>query len=149
MKILYFSAAMLCAALLSSQCKHPKYTAETLPDDRLAFGHGGGFTGVGTTFTLLENGQLFKSSSKAPETMELPGAKRKIAKKLFETAESLGLLQTEFMYPGNMYAFIEFQDDGQKRRVAWGDREHPVDPKIKDFYDQLMQLVREKKPEHY
>ena len=141
MKFLYCFAALLCAALLSGQCKHPKYTAQTLPEERLSFGRGGGFTGVETTYTLLENGQLFKSVSKGPEPEEIPGAKRKAAKKLFETAETLGLLQTDFMYPGNTYSFIEFHDDGQQRRIAWGDAAHPVDPKIKEFFEQLIQLA--------
>lgn len=141
MKFFYCSAALLCAALLSGQCKHPKYTAQTLPEDRLSFGQGGGFTGVETTYTLLENGQLFTFTSASPDARELPSARRKTAHQLFETAEDLGLLQTDFMYPGNLYSFIEFQDDGQKRRLAWGDPAHPVDPKIKAFYEQLIQLA--------
>lgn len=145
MKIFFLFAALLCSLLLASQCKHPKYTAQTLPEDRLSFGHGGGFTGAETTYTLLENGQLFKLAPKAPEPVEMAGVKKKTANPLFESAESLGLLQLDFMYPGNMYQFIEFQDDGQKRRIVWGDAGHPVEPKIKDLHDQLMQLVAEKK----
>ena len=145
MKIFCCSVALLCAALLAGQCKHPKYTAQTLPEDRLLFGQGGGFTGIETTYILLENGQLFKFTSKGQEPEELPAAPRKQGKRLFEAAEKLGLLETDFSYPGNMYSFIEYQDDGQKRRIAWGDLEHPVEQKIKDFYDQLNQLVNQKK----
>jgi len=145
MKISCFITILLCATLLGSQCKHPKYTAETLPEDRLLFGNGGGFAGIETTYTLLENGQLFKTDSKAPALLEVTGTKKKAANALFETAESLGLLKLEFSHPGNIYQFIEFQDDGQKKRIVWGDTEHPVDTKIKDFYGQLMQLLSEQK----
>ena len=145
MKIVLLFSALFAAALLGSQCHHPKYTATQLPDEVLRFGNGGGFTGAVTEYILLENGQLFKNASKAPEPMELACVGRKKGHKLFEAAESLGLLDVDFSYPGNMYYFVEFQDDGKQRRVTWGDREHPVDPKIKDFYDQLSALVADQK----
>lgn len=136
-----FSLALLCAAILFGQCKHTRYTADNLPDDWLRFGSGGGFTGVETTYTLLENGQLFQANSQGKGTTELPPCKRRDANKLFESAEKLGLLQLDFQHPGNTYQFMEFQDDGQSRRIAWGDREHPVDEKIKALYDQLIALT--------
>lgn len=138
-------ALLLGAVLASYHCKHPKYSPMDLPGEQIRFGNGGGFTGMEMTYTLLENGQVFKFGSKAPQPMEVAAAKRRTARRLFETAESLGLLHTEFMHPGNTYQFIEFQDDGQQRRIAWGDGEHPVDPKIQSLFDELMQLVAEKK----
>jgi len=145
MKIFAIAFLSLFTALLYSQCKHQKFSAPELPGAQLRFGHGGGFTGVETTFILLDNGQLFKFASKAPQPLEIAGARRKIAGKLFDTAQSLGLLQLDFMHPGNTYTFIEFQNNGQQRRIAWGDQEHPVDPNIKALYDQLTQLVAENK----
>ena len=150
MRILYFAIAILA---LSSQCKHPKYTADNLPDEHLRFGNGGGFTGVETTDTLLENGQLFKSTTAAPQAVALKNCPRKTAKKLFETAESLGLEKMDFAHPGNIYSFIEYTDDGKTSRVTWGDREHPVDEKIRALYEQLLQQLSHgtgeaKKPVH-
>ncbi|MCK6693012.1 MAG: hypothetical protein L6Q97_13045 [Thermoanaerobaculia bacterium] len=141
MKIICYTAFLLAATLLGSQCKHTKYTPESLPEDRLLFGEGGGFAGIETTYTLLENGQLFKFDSKAPGPLEIAGTKKKTANRLFETAESLGLLTLDFKHPGNVYQFIEFQDDGKKSRIVWGDKEHAVDPKIADLHRQLMQIA--------
>ena len=141
MKIFCHTALLLAATLLGSQCKNIRYTPESLPEDRLLFGEGGGFAGIETTYTLLENGQVFKFDSKAPAPVEIGGTKKKAANRLFETAESLGLLTLEFKHPGNIYQFIEFQDDGKKSRVVWGDKEHPVDPKIADLYQQLTQIT--------
>lgn len=145
MKIVEFTILLLFVASLNSQCKHPKYTAENLPEDRITFGNGGGFAGIETTYTLLENGQLFKFDSKAPAPVEIACAKKKAANNLFETAESLGLLTLDFKYPGNIYQFIEFQDDGEKSRITWGDTEHPVDPKIKELYNRLTGLAQSDK----
>ncbi|TNE61389.1 MAG: hypothetical protein EP344_06115 [Bacteroidetes bacterium] len=145
MKYRFLSVTLLCAAALFSQCKQTRYTADNLPDEYLRFGNGGGFTGVETAYTLLENGQLFKTVSKSPETLEITGCDRKSAKKLFEKAEALGLEKLDFMYPGNMYGFIEILDDGKTNRIAWGDREHPADENIMNLYSQLMELAAQKK----
>ncbi|MBK9338149.1 MAG: hypothetical protein IPM98_17025 [Lewinellaceae bacterium] len=141
MRILYFALALISVSALSNQCKHPKYTADNLPDEHLRFGNGGGFTGVETTFTLLENGQLFKSTSAMPQAVALKNCNRKTADNLLDTAEDLGLLKLDFDHPGNIYKFIEFTDDGQTRRITWGDPAHPVDEKIKGLYEQLVQLT--------
>ena len=145
MKIFLLFALLLCAALLSSQCKQTRYTADNLPEKRLSFGDGGGFTGLETTFILFENGQIFKMTSKAPDLNEVTGTQGKTAKKLFETAVSLGVPGLDFLHPGNLYQFVEYQDGDQKRRIVWGDSEHPVDPKIKSLYDDLKALVVEQK----
>lgn len=135
----------LTAVLLGSQCKSPRYTPDKLPADRLLFGEGGGFAGIETTYLLLENGQIFRSDSKAPNLMEMNRIRKKTANNFFETAESSGLLTLDFKHPGNLYQFIEFQDDGKTNRVTWGDKGHPVAPQIAVLYEQLMQTIQEKK----
>lgn len=141
MKISHLSFVLLCTAAVLSHCKNTKYTAANLPDEYLRFGDGGGFAGIETTYTLLENGQLFKAKSKGTDTLELQSCKPKLAKKLFERAEALGLKNMEFMYPSNIYSFIEIVEDGKTNRIAWGDREHPIDEKINAFYDELRKLT--------
>lgn len=123
-------------------CKHTKYTAANLPADQLRWGNGGGIVGKETTYTLLENGQLFKRDGLKAELMELPPVKGKRANALVESAEKLGLLKMDFVHPGNTYQFIEFEDEGKKSRVSWGDPKFPVDPKIQELYKKLSGLVK-------
>ena len=145
MKISTFLLLAFMAALLGAQCKSTRYTPENLPDDRLLFGEGGGFAGLETTYLLLENGQIFRSDSKAPAWVEMSQIRKKTANDLFESAESLGLLTLAFKHPGTVYQFIEFQDDGKTNRVTWGDKGQSVTPQIAVLYQQLMQTVQEKK----
>ncbi len=145
MKYAYLSAAVLFAGLLLAQCKQPKYTAENLPDEFLRFGSGGGVTGAVTEYSLYKNGQVFKFAAKAPAPEEVASHGKKKAGQLFETAAALGLFEREFSHPGNLYYFLEFRNEGKQRRITWGDREHPVDPKIQDLYDQLTQLLPKRK----
>ncbi|MFN0013462.1 MAG: hypothetical protein ACKVU2_02845 [Saprospiraceae bacterium] len=141
MRTLCLAATILT---LFGQCKQPKYAADNLPDEYLRFGNGGGFTGLETTYTLLENGQLFKSTSSAPQLVEQKTCNRKQADRLIESAEDLGLLKLDFTHPGNIYQFVELRDDGQTRRVTWGDPAHPVDEKIRALYEQIVQLTANK-----
>ena len=45
--------------LLTSCASSKRYTADDLPDERLVFTWGGGFTGETKSYMLLPNGQLF------------------------------------------------------------------------------------------
>ncbi|MCB0532242.1 MAG: hypothetical protein H6574_20260 [Lewinellaceae bacterium] len=143
MKLNHLLLALLCTATVFSQCKTTKYTPDNLPDEYLRFGNGGGFTGIETTYTLLENGQLFKSVSRQSETQELATCKRKKVKRLFERAETLDLANLKFMYPGNIYQFVEILDDGAMNRIVWGEKDNPVDENIKSLHEELMQLIVE------
>ncbi len=145
MKLNHLLLALLCTAAVFSRCKPTKYTPDNLPDEYLRFGNGGGFTGIETTYTLLENGQVFKSVSRQFETQELATCKRKKVKQLFDRAESLNLTQVKFMYPGNIYQFMEILDDGVSNRIAWGEKDNPVDDNIKLLHEELMQLIVEKR----
>lgn len=144
MKILLLSISLLACSTLFSFCKHTKYTPTTLPAKQLRWGNGGGFTGKETTYTLLENGQIFKREGAGALLVELEAAKKKNAKTLFETAETLGLSKLDFMHPGNIYSFIEVPEGEGSKRITWGDTRTPVDPKVQEFYGQLVQLVKAK-----
>lgn len=133
MKLTRLSVALVSLALLFSFCKQHKYTAENLPEQQIRFGKGGGFTGVETMYTLLENGQLFDTSKK-----ELPKIKARTAKGYFKTLETLGLSALPFSHPGNTYSFVEIPGASGVNRIVWGDANYPVDAAVKDFYTKLM-----------
>lgn len=135
--------ALLGLLALANQCRQAKYTADNLPDEYLRFGNGGGFAGTETTYILLDNGQLFKSTMGIPEVVALKNSPRKTAKQMFETVASLGLEKLDFAHPGNTYSFIEYTDDGKTNRVTWGSRGQPVDEKIRALYEQLVQLTKQ------
>ncbi|MBK6930002.1 MAG: hypothetical protein IPH12_03750 [Saprospirales bacterium] len=143
MKTARFFPVLLAITAFFIHCKHQQqYTGDNLPAEALYFGNGGGFTGAETAYALLENGQLFKWADKASGAEVLTGFSRKAARKLFESAQKQEVLKTEFMHPGNMYSFIELHQNGREfHRIAWGDRDHPVDPKIKELHEALMQLT--------
>ncbi len=144
MKIILISLTLIAVASLLVFCKHqPKFTADNLPAQQLRWGNGGGVVGKQTTYTLLNNGQIFKQQLKDTLT-ETVKTKRKTAAALYKTAESLNLSKLEFQHPGNIYSFLEWQDSNAVHRITWGDPAHPVDAGVKSLYGQLNELLKQK-----
>ena len=141
MKILLISITLLATAMLFWFCKQPKYTVGKFPDKQLRWGTGGGFVGRENTFTLLENGQIFKSEPNGQMT-EQTKTKASKAKKIYETAETIGLAKLDFQHPANTYSFLEYQEGDMVQRITWGDPRYPVDTRVKELFAQLNDLVK-------
>lgn len=122
-------------------CKPARYTTENLPDRQLRWGNGGGYVGKETTYTLLDNGQVFVRET-GGKIAEAPTAKPKKAKALYETMESLGLSALDFQHPGNTYHFIEVLNGTNINRISWGEKGYTVDPNVQDLYKQLSEIAK-------
>jgi hypothetical protein len=143
MKIILFSLTLMAAASLLCFCKHqPKFTAENLPPQQLHWGTGGGVVGREVTYTLLNNGQIFKRSFTGTTIEELPKTKAKTAEAIFKVAGALDFSKFAMDHPGNVYAYLERQDGDAVRRTVWGDPKFPVDADLKAVYDQLNGLLK-------
>lgn len=140
MKTILVSLTLFALAFLWLACKQTKYTPGNFPDRQLRWGSGGGVVGKETTYTLLDNGQIFIREMGGVLT-EAGSTKSKKAKALYETIGTLGLDQINFKHPGNTYDFIEVLSGDSVNRISWGDKNTPVDPKIKDLYNQLTALL--------
>lgn len=140
MKILLPSCLLLL--LLGSvitACKHTRYTASNLPENRLQWGSGGGFLGKESYFILLDNGQIFKHEAMMGDSIaEIKGVKHRVAKSIFKAADEAGITALDFNYPANTYMFINHSG----KRVAWGDKNHPVGEPVDNLYHQLNDLIK-------
>jgi hypothetical protein len=142
MKLILVTISLLATSLLFWYCKSPKHTLDALPEQQLRWGSGGGFTGKETSFTMLENGQIFQFVGVSGEKTEIKATKAKTAKGLFGAVISLELDKIDFDKPGNMYYFIETKGKETAHKITWGDDNTPVDQKVKDFYKVLQQLTK-------
>ena len=132
---------LIVISLLFPFCK--SYSPNQLPDQQLIFGKGGGFSGIETSYTLLNNGQLFKSNSADTSLIELKKIAKSEAKRLFSTLEAVGFDSIQLNSPGNLYQFIESQTEGKTHKVVWGADEStsPIPEALKDFYKNLMDMA--------
>lgn len=141
MKTILIALTVLATAFLWLACKQSKYAPGNFPDRQLRWGSGGGIVGKETTYTLLDNGQIFVRDMGGTLT-ETAKTKGKTAKALYEMIGILGLEQLDFQHPGNTYDFIEVLNGDSVRRISWGEKNIPVDPKIKDLFNQLNGLLK-------
>ena len=97
-------------------------------------------TGEIKQYILLENGQLFRSSSLSKEMVELEKIDRKQAESLFKMIE--GLDGIAFDQPGNRYYFITRLSSGAEKKWVWGSADQTAPPpEIQELYNSLINII--------
>lgn len=134
--------AFALLTLLFAACKTTKYTPEKFPVRQIVFGDGGGFTGIETSYTLLENGQLFKQVGVEGAYTELKAIKGKQAKELFDKVNSLQLFKLDIDKPGNMYYFLRQVTDHLDSRVTWGAGDYMPPQGLVSVYRELKGIAK-------
>jgi hypothetical protein len=133
-------AAML--TLFFAACKTTKYSPDKFPIRQIVFGDGGGFAGIETSYTLLENGQLFKQVGVEGAYTELKAIKGKDAKILFDKVNSLQLFKLDIDKPGNMYYFLRQVTDHLDSRVTWGAGDYMPPQGLVSVYRELKGIAK-------
>ena len=130
--------------ILSPACKVTKYTPDKLPVRQVVFGDGGGFAGIETSFTLLENGQIFRQIGVEGELVGLKAIKSKEAKILFDKVNSLQLFKLDIEKPGNMYYYLRQVTDHLDSRVTWGAGDYLPPQGLVSIYKELKALTKDR-----
>jgi hypothetical protein len=144
MKI-YIRCALVSLVSILSQLQ-PILAQEKLdayPGSIVYFGHGGGFTGLVTTYALLQNGDLYRKKSFGDQNMEyITKADSAETKSIFINYSFLGIDTMQLSEPGNTYYFISMKHKNTEvRKLVWS-RSLSLPGNLKTFYDQLMKLVQ-------
>ena len=132
--------SLFIIALFASCSPSAKVTTD--PDSRrLVFGHGGGFTGIYSTYEIEEDGNVFAI---LPDStlQSVKKLRKKKVRELFTQADKLKISQTGFNHPGNMTWFVKYQADGIITEYKWGDSNASVPVEIQDLYNQLNTIVK-------
>lgn len=142
MKNLFLFVAASIAILPG--CKVAKYTPDKLPARQLIFGNGGGFAGIETSFTLLENGQVFRQTGVEGSYEELKSIRPKEAKALFSKLSSLQLYKLDIEKPGNLYYFMREVTDKLDSKVTWGAGDYLPPQALISLYKELYSKVKDR-----
>ncbi len=135
----------LLVFLFFAACKIVKYTPDKLPERQLIFGNGGGFAGIETSFTVLENGQIFKRVGRDSAYVELVALPKKEAKLLFEKLTSLQLYKLDVNKPGNLYYFVQEINETIDSRATWGAGDYLPPQSLVSIYKELAAFVNDRK----
>jgi hypothetical protein len=147
MKIFVALAFVILALIVASACRSKKSITDTNTGSQIVWGSGGGITGKEVSFSITENGQIFKKQDMNSGFLEYASVKSKVAKAMFDAAKELNLNEISLNMPGNMYYFLEVPGADKPIRITWGDAQTEVPQKIKDFHVVLNQLLSKKASE--
>lgn len=141
-------ALIVTLSFISCKTQKKIYTPETYDREIITFGSGGGFTGKVKKYSILSNGQMFRNSD-SPASGEASGEMvsldEKVVDQLFLNFVNLKLAETKLDDPGNMYKFINYQENGNTHKIRWGGKNEEVPKSVKDFYKILNQLATKNK----
>ena len=103
--------AIACVVILTS-CK-------SLQPFQLNFGSQGGFTNVTTTYTLSENGKLYRSSSLSQDQKEVARIGKKDIQDIEALIAKVNFAAASVNQPGNMSSFVNLTKDGKAYTNTW------------------------------
>ncbi len=135
-KSIMYTLSMFCILFISScnSSKNMKQSAEILK-----IGNGGGFAGIEYTTIIHEDGSV---SSKDASFKKL---KKEMVSQLFSNLKVLGIDQMDYNSPGNIYNYIEFNQKGSIKRIAWDPQNKQVPDQLKLFYNNIIQILNKSK----
>jgi hypothetical protein len=126
---------ILIFSLLFINCSSNKNLTEN-NSLTIAFGNGGGFTGIETKYELKQDGTIYKMQMNDSSVAIVKKVESKGIEQLFKDAETLK--DYKYCKPDNMYQFIEINNN----RIVWGFNTENVNPKATNLYQQLTKLLK-------
>lgn len=137
-----FAFVSLVAILSQLQPILAQDKLDAYPDPIIYFGRGGGFTGMVTTYALLQNGDLYKKNSIGDQDFEhILKIDSTETKSIFTNYSFLGIDTMQLSEPGNTYSFISMKHkNSDLMKLVWS-KSISLPGNLKTFYDQLMKLI--------
>ncbi|MBK8353298.1 MAG: hypothetical protein IPL21_17070 [Saprospirales bacterium] len=111
----------------------------------ISFGSGGDFAGTETTYSILENGQVFVSTGLATmTTTKFNSISKKQAKILFEKAAKIDWSKPTINDPGNIYYTLGYGKGDAATKQIWGNNQVQPSKEITELYTELSQVIIKK-----
>lgn len=138
-----FTTPLIIILLLSCCATQQKVAKPTdWKGQTLQFASGGGFTGLTTTYTLLENGQLFSQTEAVNGSVkELQAVDKKKVKSLFAAAAKIKWSDERVVHPGNMHYTVIYKTGGKEHEVTWGDGKYIPPAEVEQLYKDLNTIL--------
>jgi hypothetical protein len=145
----YTYVLVLCFCLATLSCKtNEVHTPDEFKGNKIILSHGGGFTGVYTTYCLLDNGQLFKNDKNLKNAKDtaaripIKSLKKATTEQIFSNYKVLGLGNEEVQSYGNLnYSITMVNDKGEEHKSIWGMDQKGAE-KLQLFYNNIMNLIK-------
>lgn len=131
---------LLLFSFLIISCSKKVYDPLNYENAKITFGSGGGFAGTETSYTLLDNGNLFELTSQRQSSEKLTKIDKNQVTQIFNNVKMFKFDELELNDPGNLYYFMEFKsNDGEINTLTWGNGS--VEKHIKLMHSILLNTV--------
>ena len=141
MKKLYNKAVWLCIIFILCQCQRAPFQPETIRQDYLTFGQGGGMTNLVDTYYILADGHVYQHNNLTKEYQYLGRLKQNVRSVCLERARNLPASLFGCNEPGNIYYFLSIHAQDTVKSCTWGNRNFTPPEAITSFYQYTQQLV--------
>jgi hypothetical protein len=108
---------------------------------QLSFGSQGGFTGATTTYTVAEDGKVFKSSSAGQDKTQLTTLKKAQIKEIQTLIARLNVASPAVNNPGNMSSFLNLTKNGAHYDNLWPTGSPSGNPDVDSLYRKLSSFI--------
>jgi len=137
---------LVLATCISLYCCTPsKEFPEHYKGEQIQFGQGGGFSGMITHYSLLDDGRLFQKVARDTNFTFTENWDKPFVKQMFKNFHELGLDKLNHYHPGNLYYFIEYHSpDKPTHRISWGQTGYTPDENVIAFYNLLYRSTKAK-----
>ena len=133
---------ILFLALVSVQCNTKKEIPQTFEGPHIAFGQGGGFSGLKTEYILLRNGNLYKRNAGSKDFKALKPFDKQFVGQIHRNIDFLNLKEIRCNNPGDLYYYVELHEKESVHRMVWGKPDFKPDQTLVSFYNILFRSVK-------
>ncbi len=143
MKKLYVSVASMFLLLTCCYCQRTSFEPESMQQDYLEFGKGGGMTNQVTTYYILADGHVYQHDNLQKEYQHLGRLNRADRAACFEKAQQLPDKLFGCDTPGNIYYFLSVHTQDTPKTCTWGSQGFTSQEVLSTFYQYTQQLVND------
>ena len=127
---------------LFSHCAQTQLLPKNFKGQQIEFGSAGGFAGAVNSYTLLENGKLYKNNVFKDTSTFLMDVNLNLVQQIFTNYDVLNLSSIDVNEPGNLYKFVTYKSDGQEHKMVWSGKSE--DKNLNLFYGILNSTMSDK-----
>lgn len=108
---------------------------------QLSFGSQGGFTGATTTYTVADDGKVYKSSSTGQDKTQLTTLRKDQIKEIQALIAKLNIASPAINNPGNMSSFLNLTKNGASYNNQWPTGTPSGNAAIDELYQKLSSFI--------
>ncbi len=133
---------IFCLSLVFTlSCKTKQLSPITYNKEMIVLGNGGGFTGMATSYYLLESGEIFRSGMNDTSFVFVGKLDSKTIKHQFSTYKAMNFDEVKLDDPGNRYFYIIKKKGKEEHKIQWG-RSALEDQNLSIFHKNIMGLIK-------